>query len=173
MTHSFYMPTRVASGPGTLANIGAVARDLGLFDVLLVSDSVISRRISTIAYRGTRNAGGYGLAALPGNTTRLKARCAAAKRRLVTSRQILLEVCDIDPRARQIDDQASIACQRLAAPAGDPIAAYVTALRRLYEDIGFPSHGARAGCRVRASPGSQRTRCPGCTRAVYQRNGGS
>lgn len=39
MTHSFYMPTRVASGPGTLANIGAVARDLGLFDVLLVSDS--------------------------------------------------------------------------------------------------------------------------------------
>jgi len=49
MTHSFHMPTRVVSGPGTLANIGAVARDLGLVDVLLVSDPVISRRISTIA----------------------------------------------------------------------------------------------------------------------------
>jgi alcohol dehydrogenase class IV len=42
MISNFYMPTRVVAGQGSLANIGALARDLKMTRVLVVSDPVIS-----------------------------------------------------------------------------------------------------------------------------------
>ena len=42
MITNFYMPTRVVAGPGALATIGTLARDLKMTRVLVVSDPVIS-----------------------------------------------------------------------------------------------------------------------------------
>ena len=42
MVTSFFMPTRVVAGQGSLATIGSLARDLGMTRVLVVSDPVIS-----------------------------------------------------------------------------------------------------------------------------------
>ncbi len=42
MVTTFYMPTRVVAGPGSLATIGTLARDLRMTRVLVVSDPVIS-----------------------------------------------------------------------------------------------------------------------------------
>lgn len=42
MITSFYMPTRIVAGAGALATIGSLARDLGMSNVLVVSDPVIS-----------------------------------------------------------------------------------------------------------------------------------
>jgi alcohol dehydrogenase len=44
MITNFYMPTRVVAGQGSLANIGALARDLKMTRVLVVSDPVISKQ---------------------------------------------------------------------------------------------------------------------------------
>ena len=42
MITTFYMPTRIVAGSGSLATIGKLARDLGMSRVLVVSDPVIS-----------------------------------------------------------------------------------------------------------------------------------
>ena len=42
MITNFYMPTRVVAGPGSLAGIGALARELKMTNILVVSDPVIS-----------------------------------------------------------------------------------------------------------------------------------
>ncbi len=42
MISNFYMPTRIVGGQGALATIGAVARDLKMSRVLVVSDPIIS-----------------------------------------------------------------------------------------------------------------------------------
>ena len=42
MITNFYMPTRVVAGPGSLATIGALARELKMTNILVVSDPVIS-----------------------------------------------------------------------------------------------------------------------------------
>ncbi len=42
MITTFYMPTRIVAGAGSLAGIGKLARDLGMGKVLVVSDPVIS-----------------------------------------------------------------------------------------------------------------------------------
>ncbi len=42
MITTFYMPTRIVAGAGSLAGIGKLARDLGMSKVLVVSDPVIS-----------------------------------------------------------------------------------------------------------------------------------
>ncbi len=42
MITTFFMPTRIVAGAGSLATIGAVARDLNMSRVLVVSDPVIS-----------------------------------------------------------------------------------------------------------------------------------
>ena len=42
MITTFYMPTRVVAGPGSLGTIGTLARDLRMTRVLVVSDPVIS-----------------------------------------------------------------------------------------------------------------------------------
>lgn len=42
MITTFYMPTRIVAGRGSLATIGKLARDLGMSRVLVVSDPVIS-----------------------------------------------------------------------------------------------------------------------------------
>ena len=44
MITNFYMPTRVVAGPGALGTIGALARDLKMSRVLVVSDPIISRQ---------------------------------------------------------------------------------------------------------------------------------
>ncbi len=44
MITNFYMPTRVVAGQGALATAGALARDLKMTRVLVVSDQVISRQ---------------------------------------------------------------------------------------------------------------------------------
>ncbi len=44
MITNFYMPTRVVAGQGALATAGALARDLKMTRVLVVSDPVISRQ---------------------------------------------------------------------------------------------------------------------------------
>jgi len=44
LVSNFYMPTRIVAGSGSLAGIGAVARDLKMSNVLVVSDPVISRQ---------------------------------------------------------------------------------------------------------------------------------
>ena len=44
MITTFYMPTRIVAGQGSLDTIGAVARDLRMSRVLLVSDPVISKQ---------------------------------------------------------------------------------------------------------------------------------
>ena len=42
MITTFYMPTRIVAGAGSLATIGTLARDLRMTRVLVVSDPVIS-----------------------------------------------------------------------------------------------------------------------------------
>ena len=44
MITTFYMPTRIVAGAGALAGIGALARQLGMSRVLVVSDPVISQQ---------------------------------------------------------------------------------------------------------------------------------
>ncbi len=42
MISTFYMPTSIVAGAGSLATIGRLARDLGMSRALVVSDPVIS-----------------------------------------------------------------------------------------------------------------------------------
>ena len=42
MVTTFYMPTRIVAGAGSLATVGELARQLGMTKVLVVSDPVIS-----------------------------------------------------------------------------------------------------------------------------------
>ena len=44
MIWTFYMPTRLVAGPGSLATIGTLARELKMSHVLVVSDPVISQQ---------------------------------------------------------------------------------------------------------------------------------
>ena len=44
MITSFYMPTRIVAGQGSLTTIGALARDLKMTRALVVSDPVISQQ---------------------------------------------------------------------------------------------------------------------------------
>ena len=44
MITNFYMPTRIVAGQGSLGRMGALARELGMSRVLVVSDPVISRQ---------------------------------------------------------------------------------------------------------------------------------
>ena len=53
MVWTYYMPTRIVAGPGSLATIGTLARDLNMSRVLVVSDPVISQlRHSHISFHG-------------------------------------------------------------------------------------------------------------------------
>ena len=44
MITTFFMPTRIVAGAGSLATVGALARDLAMSRVLVVSDPVISQQ---------------------------------------------------------------------------------------------------------------------------------
>lgn len=79
MITSFYMPTRIVSGSGSLATIGTLARDLKMTRVLVVSDPVISAQ-------------GFHAEAL----------AALAEAGIAVSR---FDECGIDARCSHIDDQ--------------------------------------------------------------------
>ncbi|MBK1657208.1 iron-containing alcohol dehydrogenase [Paracraurococcus ruber] len=81
MITNFYMPTRIVAGQGSLARIGALARDLKMTRVLVVSDPVISRQgFHADALAGLREAG-IGVARF--------------------------DECGIDARCSHIDDQGA------------------------------------------------------------------
>lgn len=80
MSSSFYMPTRVVSGIGSLASLASLAKGLGMTSVLVVSDPVISQqRYYSKAVDSLEEAG------------------------LRVSR---FERCEIDARVSQIDSEA-------------------------------------------------------------------
>ncbi|MBV9116602.1 MAG: iron-containing alcohol dehydrogenase, partial [Acetobacteraceae bacterium] len=62
MISNFYMPTRIVAGQGSLATIGALARELKMSRVLVVSDPVISAQpfhadaLASLAEAGLRTA---------------------------------------------------------------------------------------------------------------------
>lgn len=79
MITTFYMPTRIVAGAGSLGTIGRLARDLGMTKALVVSDPVIS--------------------AQPFHATALAALGEAG---IATAR---FDECGIDARCSHIDDQ--------------------------------------------------------------------
>ena len=79
MITTFYMPTRIVAGAGSLATVGDLARQLGMTKVLVVSDPVISAQVFH----------GDALAAL--------ARAGVAATRF--------DECGIDARCSHIDEQ--------------------------------------------------------------------
>ena len=81
MITTFYMPTRIVSGSGALGTIGALARDLKMSCVLVVSDPVISTQ--------------------PFHAEALAALCDAG---LTVAR---FDDCGIDARCSHIDDQGA------------------------------------------------------------------
>ena len=81
MITTFYMPTRIVTGAGSLATIGTLARDLRMTRVLVVSDPVISAQIfHADALAALQNAG------------------------LTVAR---FDECGIDARCSHIDDQGA------------------------------------------------------------------
>ena len=79
MVSTYYMPTRVVAGPGSLATIGTLARELRMSRVLVVSDPVISAQPFHAAALG-----------------------ALAEAGIATAR---FDECGIDARCSHIDEQ--------------------------------------------------------------------